>query len=107
MSSVQVDDTKPWWQNTGLLMTLVPAIVGLLKIFGFVGADNTDTVNELIKNLVETGVLFGAAIMAGVQWFKQQTTVTLEKMSLQKEELKLQTEQLRAENLRMSLRAKE
>lgn len=105
MSSVQLDDEVPFWKNPTLILTVIPAILGVLRIFGFISEDQVSSVNDLVKNLVENAFLFGTSIVALIQWFKQDTAVKVEKMAMKREEVRLQTEQLRVEQLRMNLKA--
>jgi hypothetical protein len=92
MSSVQLDDEKPFWQNPALILAVVPALLGVLRIFGVISEDQVGTVNELIRNLVENGLLFTTSIVAIVHWFKQDTTIKVEKLAMKRE---LMVQQLR------------
>lgn len=106
MSSVQLDEGKPFWQNPALLAWVVPVILGSLRIFGVVGEDQVDTVNQLIQSVLDSAVLFGTAAVALWQWFKQETAVKVEKLALHREELKLEREQLQVEQIRMKMQMK-
>lgn len=71
-----MNESKPWYQSTGLLSGAVTSVVGLLTAVGLVSNNQAAVLAEHIPVLVVSGTAFiGGALSAWGRW-RATTTIT-------------------------------